>query len=84
MNAFVPYLAALHQRDLLEEAREMRRARRAQLANPGVSPVRHALGAGARGLSSILASAARAVDPGEQPGRTPGPATDCVEGVSAA
>ena len=36
MNVFVPYLAALHQRDLLEEAQLMRIARRVELANPSV------------------------------------------------
>ena len=84
MNVFVPYLAALHQHDLLEEAAMLRIARRAQLADPGSSPVRRALGVGARSLSGLFALAARAIDPNEQPVRTARPAADCVEGASAA
>jgi len=84
MNAFVPYLAALHQRDLLEEARELRRARLAQRADPGVSAVRRALGVGARSLSGLFAAAARTLDPAEQPARIVRPVTDGAEGASAA
>jgi len=84
MNAFVPYLAALHQHDLLEEAAMLRIARRAQLADPGSSPVRRALGMGARGLSGLFAAAARTIDPNAQPARTVHPTGDRVEGASAA
>jgi hypothetical protein len=63
MNAFVPYLAALHQRDLLEEACLDRLARRARVASQGVSAPRRALGHAANGLSGLLASAARSLDP---------------------
>jgi hypothetical protein len=73
MNAFVPYLAALHQRDLLEEAGLARIARRAQLANQDVPAWRRILAVGARGLSGVFASAARTFDP----------AIDCVDGAAA-
>jgi hypothetical protein len=73
MNVFVPYLAALHQRDLLEEAALMRIARRAELANQGVPAWRRLLAAGAQGLSGAFASAARTIDP----------AIDCVDGAAA-
>ena len=73
MNAFVPYLAALHQRDLLEEAGLARIARRAQLANQDVPAWRRALAAGARGLSGLFDSAARTLNP----------ATDCADGAAA-
>jgi hypothetical protein len=63
MNVFVPYLAALHQHDLLEEAALIRLARRAELANPRVPAWRRLLAAGAQGLSGLFASAARAFDP---------------------
>jgi hypothetical protein len=73
MNAFVPYLAALHQQDLLDEARRMRRARQVQLANPSTRAWRRTLGAAAQGLSNAFASAARTIDP----------AIDCVDAASA-
>lgn len=63
MNAFVPYLAALHQRDLLEEACLARIARRAQLADRGVAAWRRGLAASARGLSGLFASVARTIEP---------------------
>jgi hypothetical protein len=73
MNVFVPYLAALHQRDLLEEAVMLRIARRAELANQGVPAWRRMLAAGAQGLSGMFASAARTFDP----------AIDCVDAAAA-
>lgn len=73
MNVFVPYLAALHQQDLLEEALMLRIARRAELANPGVPAWRRVLAAGAQGLSGLFASAARTIDP----------ALDCVDAAAA-
>lgn len=73
MNVFVPYLAALHQRDLLDEAVMLRIARRAELANPGVPAWRRMLAAGAQGLSGMFASAARTIDP----------AIDCVDAAAA-
>jgi hypothetical protein len=73
MNAFVPYLAALHQRDLLEEARLTRIAKRAQLADQAVPAWRRVLASGVRGLSGAFASAARTIDP-----------EHCIESPSAA
>jgi hypothetical protein len=73
MNAFVPYLAALHQRDLIEEAELLRIARRAELANPGVSAWRRLLAVGAQSLSGVFASAARTFDPD----------IDCVDAAAA-
>ncbi len=73
MNAFVPYLAALHQRDLLEEAGLARIARRAQLANQDTPAWRRTLAAGAQLLSGAFAAVARTIDP----------AVDCVDGAAA-
>ena len=74
MNVFVPYLAALHQRDLLEEACLGRIARRAQLANQDVPAWRRLLAAGVHRLSGLFASAARTIDP----------KVECVECAAAA
>ena len=73
MNAFVPYLAALHQRDLLEEAGLARIARRAQLANQDTPAWRRILAVGAQSLSGLFASAARTFDPD----------IDCVDAAAA-
>ena len=83
MNVFVPYLAALHQHDLLEEAALLRIARRAELANRDVSAWRRALGTGARGLSCLFALAARTLDPEARASRPIRSTTDCVEGAAA-
>jgi len=56
MNAFVPYLAALHQQDLLEQAELHRRAKLSERSRPRVPAWR-------RSLSGFLASAARSLDP---------------------
>ena len=56
MHAFAPYLLALHQKDLLEEAEIIRRAKLASGSQPSVPAWR-------RGLGGILASAARSIDP---------------------
>lgn len=56
MNAFVPYLAALHMQELREEARQHRRAKLNRCEQPRVSAWR-------RGLGGVLASAARSLDP---------------------
>jgi hypothetical protein len=56
MNAFVPYLAALHIEELREDARAARRAKLARRSQPQVSAWR-------RGLGRALASAARSLDP---------------------
>ena len=73
MNVFVPYLAALHQHDLLEEAAMVRLARRAEVANQGVPAWRRLLATGAQGLSGLFASAARTFDPD----------IDCVDAAAA-
>lgn len=56
MNAFVPYLAALHIEELREDACLRRRAKLSQHGQPRVSAWR-------RGLGGALASAARSLDP---------------------
>jgi hypothetical protein len=56
MHAFAPYLLALYQRDILAEAEGARRARLASAAQHGIPAWR-------RGLGTILASAARSIDP---------------------
>jgi hypothetical protein len=56
MNAFVPYLAALHRQDLLEQAEIQRRVKLAP-ASHGTVP------AWRRSLSGFLASAASTIDP---------------------
>ena len=63
MNALAPYMAALHQQNLLEEAELLRQARRSRASNPGVAAWRRGLGGGARRLSNVFASAARTLDP---------------------
>jgi hypothetical protein len=64
MHAFAPYLLAIHQRHLLQEAESTRRARLAAAAQRGVPAWR-------RGLGGFLALAARSVDPtiGERQGK---------------
>jgi hypothetical protein len=56
MNAFGPYLAAIHLQDLLDDAAFERRARLAQKGQSGVPAWR-------RGLGSLFVSAARSIDP---------------------
>lgn len=56
MNAFVPYLAALHLEELREDARQHRRAKLSRPSQPKVPAWRRSLG-------SMLASAARSLDP---------------------
>ena len=63
MNAFVPYLLALHQQDLLQEAELGRRAKLSQASQPSIPAWRRSLGSGARGLSGLFASAASSLDP---------------------
>ena len=63
MNVFVPYLLALHQQDLLQEAELHRRAKLSESSQPGIPAWRRSLGSGARGLSGFFASAARSLDP---------------------
>jgi hypothetical protein len=63
MNALAPYIAALHQQDLLEEAEILRRVKLSRGSQPSVPAWRRGLGSGARGLSGLFASAARTLDP---------------------
>jgi hypothetical protein len=56
MNAFVPYLAALHQQDLLEQAQVYRRGKLSTASRQSTPAWR-------RTLSGALASAARRLDP---------------------
>ena len=68
MNALAPYIAALHQQDLLEEAEILRRVKLARGSQPNVPAWRRGLGSGARGLSGLFASAARSLDPSVEAG----------------
>jgi hypothetical protein len=63
LNALAPYIAALHQQDLLEEAEILRRVKLVRGSQPNVPAWRRALGSGARGLSGLFALAARSLDP---------------------
>ena len=73
INPIAPYLILLHQQDLLDEAADARRARRAQLANHGVSTWRRLLAVGTQRVSDVLASTARTLDP----------AVDCADAAAA-
>jgi len=66
MNALAPYLAALHQQDLLEEAELAHTLKRLRGRQSRVSAWRRGLGSGARGLSGLFAFAARSLDPSVQ------------------
>ena len=66
MNALAPYLAAIHQQNLLEEAELYRLVKRSRSADPTVATWRRGLGGGARRLSGLFASAARSLDPSVQ------------------
>ena len=66
MNALAPYIAALHQQDLLEEAEIRRQVKLARGSQPSVPAWRRGLGSGARGLSGLFASAARSLDPSDE------------------
>lgn len=63
MNALAPYLAALHQQDLLEEAELIRTVKLLRGSQSRVPAWRRGLGSGARGLSGLFAFAARSLDP---------------------
>lgn len=56
MNAFQPYLAAIHLQELRDEAARERRARIARKGANGVPPWRRSLG-------GLFVSAARSLDP---------------------
>lgn len=64
MNVFVPYLAALHQQDLLQQAELQRRINLAHLAEPSLPAWR-------RVLSGLFASAAMTLDPSVEVERAP-------------
>lgn len=70
MNALAPYIAALHQQNLLEEAQLDRLARLSRSSKPEVATWRRGLGGGARRLSGLFASAARSLDPSVEVERT--------------
>jgi hypothetical protein len=59
MNALVPYVAALHQQDLLEQAELRRRAKLSTTSEPRTPAWR-------RRLSGLLSSAARSLDPSDE------------------
>ena len=63
MNALAPYLAALHQKNLLEEAELDRLVQLTRSSKPEVAGWRRNLGGGARRLSAVFASAAHSLDP---------------------
>jgi hypothetical protein len=63
MNALAPYIAAIHQQNLLEEAELVRLVKRSRTTDPTVAAWRRGLGGGARRLSGLFASAARSLDP---------------------
>lgn len=69
MNALAPYIAALHQQDLLEAAEIGRRARLALGSQPSIPAWR-------RGLGGLLVRAARSVDPGVEDRRSSHRPTD--------
>jgi hypothetical protein len=77
MNALAPYMAALHQQHLLEQAELDRLARRSRsAADPGVAGWRRGLGGGANRLSGLFASAARTLDPTIRTDRAAGRTTE--------
>jgi hypothetical protein len=64
MNALAPYLAAMHQQNLLEQAELDRLVRLSRSGpNPEIAGWRRSLGGGARRLSGFFAGAARSLDP---------------------
>ena len=63
MNALAPYMAAIHQQNLLDEAETSRLLRRNRESKPEIAAWRRGLGAGAHRLSGLLASAAKSLDP---------------------
>ena len=63
MNALAPYLAAIHQQNLLEEAELARLVRQSRSSQPEIAAWRRGLGGGARRLSRLFATAARSLDP---------------------
>ena len=70
MNALAPYMAAIHQQNLLEEAEIARLVRKSRASKPEIAAWRRGLGGGARLLSGLFASAARSLDPTTEVERT--------------
>ena len=70
MNALAPYMAAIHQQNLLEEAELDRLVRRNRASTTEIAAWRRGLGGGARRLSGLFASAARSLDPTAEVERT--------------
>jgi hypothetical protein len=63
MNALAPYMAAIHQQNLLEEAELDRLLRVNRASRTEIAAWRRGLGGGARRLSGLFATAARSLDP---------------------
>ena len=70
MNALAPYIAALHQQNLLDEAELDRIVRRSRSSSSEIAAWRRGLGGGARRLSGLFASAAHSLDPSAEAERT--------------
>jgi len=70
MNALAPYIAAIHQQNLLEEAAVDRLLATSRASQPEIAAWRRGLGGGARRLSGLFASAARSLDPTTEVERT--------------
>ncbi len=66
MHALAPYMAAIHQQNLLEEAevaRQLRNQRASTASTADIAAWRRGLGGGARRLSGFFGAAARSLDP---------------------
>jgi hypothetical protein len=70
MHALAPYMAAIHQQNLLEEAEVARLLRNGRTSSAEIATWRRGLGGGARRLSGLFASAARSLDPAGEVERT--------------
>ena len=70
MHALAPYMAAIHQQNLLEEAEVARLIRNQRASTTEIAAWRRGLGGGARRLSGLFASAARSLDPATEAERT--------------
>jgi len=63
MHALAPYMAAIHQQNLLEEAEVARQLRNQRASTADIAAWRRGLGGGARRLSGFFGAAARSLDP---------------------
>lgn len=84
MNALAPYIAALHQQTLLDEAELGRKVRQLGSRKQEVSALRRNLGGGARRISNAFASAARSLDPSIEAARAERAARSTEVGVGRA